>query len=378
MWWIVVPGAAALAYKIYERLREREEVAREDGDAGKGADREVPALGPRLRRWVGILRGAPPPEEAAPAPAPPPRARRPARFRPSHLTLLTALAVVALTVLRRGVDATWLAWAQPILLGALIGIGTNWIAIRMLFRPQRRVLGVIQGVIPANRERIAAQIAHGVASQLLDRETIRRAVHESDLVRKQIDAFVTGLGRLVRDPEFRGDVEELLVGWVGALVEDEAFRRRLVAGLGRVARRAPERLGGVLGAFSGDIGRWLEDLVHRHQDAILAGLNDQVPAMVAELSDRLVVWLDALPSRVETRRLAIEQAITEAVARRVSAFDVEGLVRRRLDTFSTADLEALILSATEEQLAWLQFLGWFIGAAAVPVLAGIEALVRLF
>jgi uncharacterized membrane protein YheB (UPF0754 family) len=117
-------------------------------------------------------------------------------------------------------------------------------------------------------------------------------------------------------------------------------------------------------------------MVHEHQDAILRGLESEVPAIVDQASERLVAWLENLPAKIEMRRGAIEQVITETLARRAASFDIEGLVRRRLEAFSTEDLERLILSATDEQLAWLQYLGWIIGAMAAPAVAGLEALVH--
>lgn len=386
MWWLLIPGAAVVAYKVYDALRETEETSGRPPRGARASTAKarptLPPFGPRFRRWIAIVvPGGADVEpangsrrEAGPVPAP----RRRARFGPSHWTLLTALGVVGATVLRRSVSDTWLLWTQQILLGALIGIGTNWVAIKMLFRPRRKRLFLLQGVIPANRDRIAEQIARGVAAHLLDRETIRNAVHESDLVGSGLDEMVAGLQRLVQHPEFQRDVEELCVAYVGAFVEDEAFRRRILEAIAAIARRAPERLGGVLGVFSEEIGAWLESMVHEHQDAILGGLKDQVPALVDEGAQRLVGWLQALPSRIEDRRTAIEQMITESLARRAASFDVEGLVRRRLETFSVDDLERLILSATEEQLAWLQYLGWFIGAAAVPLVAGLQALIAWF
>ena len=60
----------------------------------------------------------------------------------------------------------------------------------MLFRS-------FQGVIPANRDRIINAIAGGVARNLLDRETIRKAVHESNIVQGSIDEVILGIKRLI-------------------------------------------------------------------------------------------------------------------------------------------------------------------------------------
>ena len=289
--------------------------------------------------------------------------------------------VTVATALALGIVATWsarapsatLEWTQLVLLGGLIGIGTNWVAIRMLFRPKRRQLGV-QGLIPANRDRIAAQIAAGVAANLLDRDTIRRAVHDSNVVQSGLDDFVAGLQRVVRHPEFREDLHEILVGYVGAFVNDERLRTAVLDAVAAFAKQAPEKADGVLKMFAGQIGTWLESKVRENGDAILRVVETKAPAIVSELSDRIAHWVEGLPVAVRARRAELERFLTEHVASRAAAFDVEGVVRRRLEDYSVDDLEALILRATDQHLTWLQLLGWLIGALAAPLVRAFQTL----
>ncbi len=42
-------------------------------------------------------------------------------------------------------------------IGAIIGLITNWIAIKMLFRPRKRIFG-IQGILPKRKKQIAERI----------------------------------------------------------------------------------------------------------------------------------------------------------------------------------------------------------------------------
>ena len=84
--------------------------------------------------------------------------------------------------------------------------------------------------------------------------------------------------------------------------------------------------------------------------------------------------IDALPTTVEARRTELERFITERVAARAASFDIQGIVRQRLEDYSLDDLEALILSATDEHLTWLQILGWVIGAVAAPLVRGLQIL----
>ena len=61
----------------------------------------------------------------------------------------------------------------PIIVGSAIGYLTNWLAIRMLFRPleEKRIFGFkipfTPGLIPKERRRIASNIGEAVGKHLL-------------------------------------------------------------------------------------------------------------------------------------------------------------------------------------------------------------------
>ncbi len=80
-----------------------------------------------------------------------------------------------LRLLKETID--W-SWVVPPLAGAVIGYFTNYLAIRMLFRPLEKKylfglpLPLTPGIIPARRRELAYQIAEMVGEHLLTREVI--------------------------------------------------------------------------------------------------------------------------------------------------------------------------------------------------------------
>lgn len=70
----------------------------------------------------------------------------------------------------------------PILVGAVIGYITNWLAIKMLFRPyyEKKIFGIkvpfTPGLIPKEKDRIAKNIGETIANQLITTETITKAL----------------------------------------------------------------------------------------------------------------------------------------------------------------------------------------------------------
>ncbi|WP_353095474.1 DUF445 family protein [Tissierella praeacuta] len=74
----------------------------------------------------------------------------------------------------------------PIIVGAIIGYFTNWLAIKMLFRPhyEKRIMGIkipfTPGLIPKERDRIARSIGETVGGYLLSPETIVEALSNKE------------------------------------------------------------------------------------------------------------------------------------------------------------------------------------------------------
>lgn len=79
---------------------------------------------------------------------------------------------------------TWLTIGLIPLLSAFIGYLTNWVAVRMLFRPRRplRWPGVtLQGLIPRQQNEMAARIGKTVEEEVLTGHLIRQLLSEIDL-----------------------------------------------------------------------------------------------------------------------------------------------------------------------------------------------------
>ena len=90
---------------------------------------------------------------------------------------------------------TLISWLAPPAIGAIIGYFTNYLAIRMLFRPLRaKRLGPIAipltpGVIPRNRYELADSVGHLVASQLLSPEIVQEQL-DDPAFRRSLNAWI--------------------------------------------------------------------------------------------------------------------------------------------------------------------------------------------
>jgi uncharacterized membrane protein YheB (UPF0754 family) len=146
----------------------------------------------------------------------------------------------------------YLPYLIPPLLGALIGYVTNYVAIRMLFRPLRawRIFGLrlplTPGIIPAKRGELAKKMGEMVGDHLVTAEDVSRALVK-DSVRRELRLAVTEklggflnrqlgpLETLVPD-RFRGRFRELIELLRGKLLklifdylQSAAFEQKLRA-----------------------------------------------------------------------------------------------------------------------------------------------------
>lgn len=81
------------------------------------------------------------------------------------------------------------------LVGAVIGYITNWLAIKMLFRPhnEKRIFGIripfTPGLIPKEKERIAKSVGETVGEHILTNEIIINSLKNEDIVVKLKDTI---------------------------------------------------------------------------------------------------------------------------------------------------------------------------------------------
>jgi uncharacterized membrane protein YheB (UPF0754 family) len=100
-----------------------------------------------------------------------------------------------------------LVWLTPFV-GAFIGWLTNYVAIKMLFRPREpwRFLGLsLQGVMPKRQRDLALKIGEVVEEELLKSEDILQAINTEELRAHLAVVIETRIDRFLREKLFRGE-----------------------------------------------------------------------------------------------------------------------------------------------------------------------------
>lgn len=92
----------------------------------------------------------------------------------------------------------------PVVVGAIIGYFTNWLAIKMLFRPhyEKRFMGIVMpftpGLIPKEKVRISHSIGVAVGQHLLSPETIAEVL-SSEETNRQMKLWLEGTISRLKD-----------------------------------------------------------------------------------------------------------------------------------------------------------------------------------
>lgn len=93
-------------------------------------------------------------------------------------------------------------WITIPAIGGLIGWSTNWLAVKMIFRPirARRVLGIrLQGLVPRRQQDLAKAIGRVVGNHLVEHKDIVKSLNKLDLAAVMSGVLDRGLGPKIKE-----------------------------------------------------------------------------------------------------------------------------------------------------------------------------------
>ncbi|MEO1447882.1 MAG: DUF445 family protein [Bacteroidota bacterium] len=239
----------------------------------------------------------------------------------------------------------------------LIGYGTNYIAIRMLFRPieKRPIWG--QGLIPAQRDRIIYTLAQGMHKHIFNRDLIRRRVEETGVVSKINDLLIDGSVGLIRDTDLRSQVKATLAENLEGFAERDDIRQHIRE---VIDVRLEENLeGGVKKFLLQTYKRYNKEDYAKAIDGIVA----DIPKVALEVLEKLEGDLDSAADYLLEQRKKSEEQIMETVVGLLEQLDrtITDLLAKQMAHFDEAKLERMVWEATNEQLLYIQYLGTILG-----------------
>lgn len=252
-------------------------------------------------------------------------------------------------------NQAWLDLMNILAVSGLIGFGTNWLAIRMLFRPVERRPLWGQGLIPAQRERIIYSLAHGMHQHILSQELIRSRIEASGLPRRLSELALRGAAGLLGDTELREELRGLLQGSIASFLGQEAVRQEIHQ---LIDQRLERNL-------NSGVKRLLLQTYKRFNredyQAVIDRLVDDLPAVSAEVFARLEPETERLAEWLLAQQARSEQQIMQVLTALLDRLDIPALLAGQMAHFDESRLERMIREATNEQLLYIQYLGAVLG-----------------
>lgn len=237
----------------------------------------------------------------------------------------------------------------------LVGFGTNYIAIKMLFHPRnkRPILG--QGLIPASKVRIAYRLGESISKEIINPDLIVKQVKETGLVKKYVDSFNLSLKETVQLPEFQKDLLELIEYYVNSILRSKEFRENIKSFIQGIDF---ENLKGIEAGLL-KIYRFIggdQEIAKRIEEIILS-----IEYKIDPHEKIIQEYLHKLPELIDNNKDTIEDILLKIVVFLIERINIKKVIVSNLLEFDELRLEKLILYSTSDQLDYIQYLGCLLG-----------------
>lgn len=238
----------------------------------------------------------------------------------------------------------------------LIGFGTNWLAITMLFRPRRKRPLLGWGLIPSQKERIAESLSASVSRNLINPDLIRARLMESKLLSRYLESMADRTADILTDADFRRDLDQMILDHVRLVFGSEDFRRETAVRIRDLLEEASSQSRLENLAFKAYRKVRGDNLLGIIDNALLS-----VPSLVEPHLEGLHEWLDTVSQEARLHAPGIEDRIIDALHSVLSELDLTALIRDTVRGFDEQRLEGLITGTTSDQLRHIQQLGGVLG-----------------
>ena len=257
----------------------------------------------------------------------------------------------------------------PLALGALIGYVTNYIAVKMLFRPYEAVkignktLPFTPGVIPKNKPRIARACGAAVEGSLFSQDDIKKAItgsirkpdisgiRVSDIVSEDLsERLAETLADKLTGEIKKTDIKGLIVEKGAAILEEKVKDTMLAMFVNRdmIASFAEPIEQKVLQYLDGEGTVYLDMKIRAELDTVRRRTLGQEAAA-------LDFDLNGFTDRI------FNEFIEEKLGRVTSGIDIAAVVEDKINQMDVREFEQLVLSVMKKELQAVVNLGALIG-----------------
>ena len=290
-------------------------------------------------------------------------------------------------------------FVAPVALGGIIGAFTNYIAIKMMFRPysEKRLFGFVvpftPGIIPKRQNDLAKAIGRVVSDNLVDADGISKMLLSDETIGKlesKIDEMVRSLqtneySLRVFFSNYAGEdrvenlikrVNDNLVSKIDGIVSDEKIGLTIAASamsalderigdgfMGMITKNAladtikdkitPKLANLINDVMRGDGRKMILSIV---DDEINRFANGSVASWAAGMSDEKIESLKRDVVKLYSEKVNVE------LPRLLRTIDISKIVEDKIQSMDMPTVERLVLDVANNELYMLVWLGGLLGA----------------
>lgn len=279
------------------------------------------------------------------------------------------------------------------LIGAGIGYITNWIAVKMMFRPLKPIkigtftLPFTPGIIPKNKSRLAESIGTTISKDLLTEEDLKNVLL-SDTVKNEIRKNIINYQEKLSEKD--SSLKDLIcfyiekenydraISNIESFLSNKIYNAALDADLANLISNqiefaAKEKLkGSMLGMLGGNaiISSFIPSISEKINEYITTSgkelISNSVNKEINNFSSTSLVEMSAKISDSEIDWVEIlikiyEKVITSQISNLLNCINISQIVTDKINNMDTLELEKLILLIMKKELNALVNLGAIIG-----------------
>ena len=276
------------------------------------------------------------------------------------------------------------------ILGSVIGFGTNYLAIKMLFRPYkpirigRKILPFTPGIIPKRKSEIAKAIGQAVGNELFTKEDIQRMLLSEEMEKSISDKIIYGLYN--NDKNVRENLLSIVTQekydkgklYLEQVICDKIKNAILSMDLGTIiANEEGDYVQGqvknplvkmflndsLITSFSFQIANKIETYVKNSgEKLILSKIDKEIENVENQSIQSILNKFNIDESKLrEMIEIIYKKMISEGIEKILENFDIAKVVEEKINEMSIEELEKMILKIMKKELSAIVNLGGILG-----------------
>ena len=275
------------------------------------------------------------------------------------------------------------------LVGAVIGYFTNYLAVKMLFRPKKEVyilghkLPFTPGAIPKGKPRLAKAIGNIVANTLLTEEDIRKQFITEEnkqlVVGKVVELCNQKVGQDIRalvdtEEEYLGlkeKISEFLNEKIMHAIQRMDIEAIFTKESGRILK---EKTAGtmlqmfvtddLIASITAPIGEEIVKFIENNgrdyiQPEIDSGIETLEDMSLLELAEHCDIKQEQVKEIISKN---YERIVNAGIEKAMEKLDIAGMIEEKINGMNVDELEQLVLAVMKKELDVIVNLGALIGA----------------